>query len=41
MVVVDEHLEEVDSVVLVLFGGVIPLSLQNGLEARVGAVVGA
>ncbi len=41
MVVVEEHLEEVDSVVLVAFGGVVPLGLEHWLERVVGGVVGA
>jgi hypothetical protein len=41
LVVVDEHLEEVDSVVLVAFGGMVTLRYQYRVEGLVGGVVGA
>ncbi len=41
LVVVDEHLEEVDSVVLVALGGVVTLGSEHRVEGVVGGVVGA
>ena len=41
MVAVEEHFEEVDSVVLVPLGGVVSLGLQYRVEGSVGGVVGA
>jgi hypothetical protein len=41
LVAVEEHLEEVGSVVLVALGGMVTLSPEDGIEARVGGVVGA
>ena len=41
LVAVDEHREEVDSVMLVAVCGVVALGLEDGVERRVGGVVGA
>ncbi len=41
LVVVDEHLEEVDSVVLLSLSGVVALGSQDRVEGVVGGVVGA
>jgi len=41
LVAVEEHLEDVDSVVLVSLVGVVALGLQHWLEGGVGGVVGA
>ena len=41
LVAVDEHLEQVDSVMRVAFGGVVALGLEDGVERGVGGVVGA
>jgi hypothetical protein len=40
-VAVEEHLEEVDAVVLVSFGSVVSLGLQDWCEGVVGGEVGA
>lgn len=41
MVAVDEHLEQVDPVLLVSLGGVVSLGDEDGVEGGVGRVVGA
>ena len=41
MVAVEEHLKQVDSVVLISFGCMVALGLQHRFERLVGAVVGA
>jgi len=41
LVAVDEHLEQVDAVVLVALCGVVVLGFEDGVEGGVGGVVGA
>ena len=40
LVAVDEHLEEVDAVMLIAVGSMIELGLEHGVEGFVGGVVG-